>query len=288
MKEIRAIAVALSLTGLSAAAAAAPVVFSDVGNAPADIVDTVNAFRTALGTLNPNVAGSFGSGRREINWDGVPDGFSAPNALPANFFNVNSPRGVLFSTPGSGFQVSADSANPTSTPILFNNLLPPGGGNGGSENFQVFTAERLFTAIGSPITDVSFLVAGSNTPALTRGFGVVFTDVDDGTNSNTGVQFFDVNGALLDSFLAPSNTSNQNLSFLGVDYGANIVSRVRITSGRCALDPNNPGPCEVDVVVMDDFIYGEPVAAAAAVPAPAALALLGTALLGLAGLRRRA
>jgi hypothetical protein len=31
-----------------------------------------------LGTLNANVPGSFASGRRETNWDGVPDNFAAP------------------------------------------------------------------------------------------------------------------------------------------------------------------------------------------------------------------
>ena len=40
--------------------------------------------------------GSFGGLRREINWDGVPTVSAAPNQLPANFFNVNSPRGVVF------------------------------------------------------------------------------------------------------------------------------------------------------------------------------------------------
>ncbi len=108
------------------------------GEAPADIQAAVDAFRIDLGNLNPNVAGSFANGRREINWDGVPDGFAAPNNLPANFFNSNSPRGVVFFTPGSGFQVSADSENPTNTPIEFENLRP-----GASKKFRTFRPQRL-------------------------------------------------------------------------------------------------------------------------------------------------
>ena len=82
----------------------------------------MDAFRTALGTLNPNVAGSFGTGRREINWDGVPDIFAAPNFLPGNFFNVNSQRGVVGSTPGTGLEVRANAG--LSTPTQFGNLDP--------------------------------------------------------------------------------------------------------------------------------------------------------------------
>ncbi len=286
MRTIMKIALALGVALASGPANAAPTIFSDIGNgatAVVDIQDTVDAFRTALGTLNPNVAGSVGSGRREINWDGVPDSLSSPNALPANFFNVNSPRGAVFSTPGTGFRVSADSSNPTATPILFNDIYT--GGGGGSANFQTFSAQRLFTALGSNITDVNFFVPGSNTAALTRGFGVVFTDTDDGANSNTGIEFFDVNGVSLGSFLAPSNGTNQNLSFIGVDFETVVVARVRVTSGRCLL-PNADCGAE-DVVVMDDFIYGEPVAAADAVPAPATALLLGAALAGLGFARRR-
>src|ERR671911_323863 len=81
-------------------AVAAPVVFEASGANAADIQAAVDGFRGFLGALNPNVPGSFPDGRREINWDGVPDAFAAPNNFPANFFNANSPRGVVFFTPG--------------------------------------------------------------------------------------------------------------------------------------------------------------------------------------------
>src|SRR5438445_9742631 len=116
-----------------------PVVFLASGPNPAGIQSTVDIFRTTLGTLNANVPGSFGSGRREINWDGVPDALSAPNNLPANFFNVNSPRGVVFATPGSGFQVSA---NTGIAPIEFGNLNATY-----PSIFRTFSPQRLFTAL---------------------------------------------------------------------------------------------------------------------------------------------
>ena len=39
----------------------------------------------------------LGDNRQEINWDGVPNTFAAPNAFPADFFNINSPRGDVSS-----------------------------------------------------------------------------------------------------------------------------------------------------------------------------------------------
>src|SRR6266550_9529025 len=77
------------------AASADPAVFDASGATPADIQTEVDAFRDFLGPNN-GVGGTFPTGRREINWDGVPDAFSAPNLLPANFFNSNSPRGAVF------------------------------------------------------------------------------------------------------------------------------------------------------------------------------------------------
>ena len=264
--------IALPITLAPITAMAVPITFSASGNNQAAIQTSVDAFRTALGALNPNVAGSFGSGRRQIDWDGVPDARSAPNPLPANFFNSNSPRGAVFSTPGTGFQVSANVAS--GTPVEFGNLdasYPA--------QFQTFSAQRLFTALGSNVLDVNFFVPGTTAAALTRGFGSVFTDVD--FSNVTSLSFFDGNNALLDTFFVPEGPDG-GLSFLGVDYGSAVVARVRVTSGNDVLGSPESGN---DLVVMDDFIYAEPLP----LPEPGTMALLvmGTLGLGLVTSRRR-
>ena len=238
-------------------AQAVPIAFSSAGGNAAAIQATVDSFRANLGNLNPNIAGSFGTGRREINWDGVPNTLAAPNNLPANFFNSNSPRGAVFSTPGTGFQVSA---NDGIAPIEFGNINP-----GYPELFGTFSAQRLFTALGSNIVDVNFFVPGSSIPALTRGFGSVFTDVDLANVSS--IQYFDASNASLGSFFVPRFEGNQTLSFLGVAFDTAVISRVRITSGNQALSASTTTG---DVVAMDDFIYAEP-----SVPEPSTLSIFG-------------
>jgi len=269
MVNRRSLFVAIAALCATAGAGAGPVTFSASGANPAAIQTTVDAFRIALGTLNPNVAGSFGSGRREINWDGVPDASSAPNNLPANFFNVNSPRGVVFSTAGTGFQVSA---NAGVAPIRFDNILA-----GYSSSFQTFSPQRLFTPLGSNVMDVNFFVPGSGIASYTSAFGAVFADVD--LANTTSLQFFNTNNVSLGTFFVP--VSNNGLSFLGIQFNAGEqVGRVRITTGNAALggtdSPTN------DVVVMDDFIYAEP----AAVPEPASWTVMALGM-GLFTLRCR-
>jgi hypothetical protein len=118
---------------------------------------------------------------------------------------------------------------------------------------------------------VNFFIPGSTTAALTRGFGVVFSDVD--LANATSLTFFDASNTSLGTLFAPAIAGNETFSFLGADFGANVVSRVRITSGNQVLAPGNTAS---DLVVMDDFIYGEPGAAPGggngnAVPLPPAL-----------------
>ncbi len=272
---LRIIALAVLLVASATASHANPLVFSASGANTAGIQSTVDTFRAALGTLNPNSTGSFGTGRREINWDGVPDALSAPNNLPANFFNVNSPRGVVLSTPGTGFQVSASAAS--GTPVRFGNIDPTY-----SSQFSTFSAQRLFTALGSNVVDVSFFVPGTTTLAFTSGFGAVFADVD--FPNITNIQFFDLANVLIGTVFAPAG--NGGLSFLGGLFtSGEQISRVRITSGNSALGSVESG---TDLVVMDDFIYAEPRAIAiTAVPEPASLGLFLLGLLLIAGFSRR-
>src|SRR5262245_48291130 len=123
MKKIAMIATIVSMMAVSTAEAASITLFSGTGLNVAEITPVRDNFRAAIGGGTVAGAnGSFGGVRREINWDGVPDVFSAPNLLPADFFNVNSPRGAVFSTPGTGVQVSANAG--LATPIAFGNINP--------------------------------------------------------------------------------------------------------------------------------------------------------------------
>jgi hypothetical protein len=243
------------------------VITTAAGPNAADIQTDVNNFRLsiALGGGNNGVGGFFTNGFRNVNWDAIPDAFADPNALPGNFFNANSPRGLFMTTPGLGFLSSADSSNPTSSPVEFGTIDP-----NYPNVFKPFTAERLFIARGSTITDNHFFVPTSpGTAASIFGFGVVFNDVD--IFGSTSLEFFDLNGVSLGEFFAP--VQNDGFSFLGVAFDQPVGS-VRVTSGNAALGAGVFDGAGIDVVAMDDFMYSEP---QAIVPEPgtAAFVLLG-------------
>jgi hypothetical protein len=239
----------LTLAALAATAALIPaaaqadgVKRTAAGAGPADISTAVNAFRADIGGANNAAGPAAASGRREINWDGVPDANADPNPFPAGTFLG---RGILFDTPGTGFKVSANAVNPTATPVRF-----------GNPEFQVFSAQKLFAPTGSNVYDSHFFAPGTSTPATTNAFGAVFTDVD--VTGSAKIEYFDPTGAPLDTVIVPASP-NGGLSFAGESFDAGErIGRVRVTSGTTAtLTADAAGQ---DAVAQDDFIFGEPLA----------------------------
>lgn len=281
--NVTALAIAVLTVVVSSHSPGAPVVRSFGGDATAASVTPIrDTFRLDIGggtTAGAN--GSFGGLRREINWDGVPATQSAPSNLSFNFFNTTSPRGVTFATAGTGFEVSGattDAGAGQPAAANFGNINVSYG-----TTFSVFTAQRLFTALGSTVTDVNFFIPGTATAATVAGFGAIFTDVD--TLGSTKIEYFNELNASLGVFNVPvGSVANGSLSFLGVSFNAGEkVGRVQITSGNTALGAgtnDNPGG-GVDVVVMDDFIYSEPT------PEPSSVLLCAVGLTSLLSARKR-
>jgi hypothetical protein len=240
-----------------------PMVFQAAGPSAASIQGTVDEYRAALGAPNNgNTAGPLASGRREINWDGG-GGVDATTA-PVTPFNVFlNTRGAQLTTPGTGLSQAPPSGGPQGGVAgLFDNPTY-------ATIFTAFSPLRLFTPVGSNVTEASFSVPGTNgtVPATVSGFGAVFTDVDQPDGSGPGkkqgnrgastlIEYFDIHGNLLFSSFVPSSPGDGSQSFFGILFDAPVIASLRITTGDVA-----PGPDDErgrDIVMMDDFIYGEP------------------------------
>ena len=91
----------------------------------------------------------------------------------------------------------------------------------------------------------------------------MFTDVDqpDGVAASTKrgstfIEYFDRNGRLLFSSFVPASPGDGSLSFFGIKFDDARIASVRIQAGDVAPGPNDDK--KHDIVMMDDFIYGEP------------------------------
>ena len=265
--------VALLVTTLAwAAPAQAFAIFQDSGANVASITDTVNDFRAALGNPNNgNNPGPLFSGRREINWDGGGPPVIDGTAPVTPFTTFQNTRGATFTTPGTGLTQAAVTGGALSLDLINPQY---------AALFAPFSPNRLFAPLGSNITNGVFSIPGTGgtTPAGVIGFGAVFSDVD---LAGTSIAFATTAGGI-GPLAVPTFSGNQTFSFLGIVLGPGegLITGVRIVTGTTALGPSESA--SVDLVVMDDFLYGEP----RAIPAPAALLLLGVALLGLAAFSR--
>lgn len=238
----------------------APVVFQAAGPSGNAIQGVVTEFRNAIGGQNHGNDGSHNDGgRREINWDGGSTANLTTTISPNPFSGFQVTRGALFSTPdGTGFVQAPPSG--LASAAVFNNPSY-------ATIFTAFSASRLFSAIGSNITDVDFFVPGGGPATTTSAFGAVFADVDQPDGSGPGekrgnrkastlVEYFGVNGELLFSSFVPASPGDRSLSFFGVIFPDARIAHVRITSGNVVPGADDLG--KQDAVMMDDFIYSEP------------------------------
>jgi hypothetical protein len=221
-----------------------------VVKASGDLTSALAEFRHLLGDSLNTTPGKT-SGRREINWDGVPANITNTDNFPFDFFNSTDPavangrkRGLVYQNTGTSFRVDSSDFS--------------GIDNSYATQFDAFSPKKVFTYLGNNVTDVVFKVAGTNTDATIQGFGLVLSDVDD-PNSTT-LEFFNGLKSLV-VFKAPTRTAASSFSFLGVFFPGEKVTRVRITAGNGVLtvgvkDVSDGGT--KDLVVMDDFFYSEP------------------------------
>lgn len=214
-------------------------------SATGDIAVHVADFRTLLG--EPNNCGTPGpltTGRREVNWDGAgARPFNNQNGFPVDFFNTTVKAGLVY-----------DGATFRNDSLLFAEINPTY-----ANEFKAFSPKVMFSAIGSNVIDASFHIPGVATAGLVTGFGAVFSDVD--LDQVTSIEPIDVNGRSLGRFFVPRRSDVNSLSFLGFKFDAAIVARVRIVCGNGMLAPGTNDVSDggnADLVVVDNFIYGEP------------------------------
>jgi hypothetical protein len=211
------------------------------------IAAKVTEFGTLLGDpSNGGAAGEQPAGHREITWDGAgANPFNNRNDFPATFFNTNVKSGAVFTTPGAGFRND-------STQFADVNA-------GYATELAAFSPKKIFAPVGSNVMDVLFQVAGQPTPATVTGFGAVFSDVDVG--GGTTLDFFSAEGKLLLRLDVPVRTDAAGLSFAGAKFATAIVARVRITLGTAPLGATTSDISAggiSDIVVVDNFLFGEP------------------------------
>jgi hypothetical protein len=215
----------------------------------AAIIGTVNQFRTLLGD-SLNTAPGKTTGRREVNWDGVPANLTNNDNFPLDFFNNTDPagpngrkRGLVYLPVGP---IRIDSSSFAEIDASY------------ETQFSAFSRKRAVISANSNITEIVFKVPGSATDASVRGFGIIFSDVD--SDKSTFVEYYD-GAKLLGKFYAPARNDKGGFSFLGVKFPNEKVTMARITAGSGALaagykDISDGG--DRDLVVYDDFFYDEP------------------------------
>jgi hypothetical protein len=223
-----------------------------VVDAAGDINAALDEFRALIGGVLNTTPDRFETGRREVNWNGVPAELTNLDNFPGNFFGSFNPddpdgrkRGLFTSTDGTGQRISNND---------FSDIDPSY-----DAEFNAFSPPRTFAPVGSTLIETRFNVPGTGIPAVVSAFGVVFSDVD--KRNRARVEFYDSRGKLLTKVFAPPRVDDFGQSFVGVVFESAVVALVRIFSGDAPLGPgvlDRSAGGKHDLIIMDDFLYSEP------------------------------
>lgn len=249
----------------------ASLAIKSVGANAEEISNAFEEFRQLLGGAAPNGNGAAAtpSGHRQINWDAG----AVPFDMPGNFFAETVDRGCTIASSANEFRVSNPLDGEAGAPDdNFDSI-----DSDAAANFNTFSAERLFSPVETNNIAVKFEIPGSDDVGYVTGFGAVFVDVNE--EEVTKMTAYAADGCIIgESFVPPSAGG---LSFLGifsrVEFGSPPIASIEITLGDQDLDESNAG-CNIfctllsifgidtsisgDQVVLDDFLYGEPVSLA--------------------------
>jgi len=241
-----AIAVILILTSCEKGESNEPIIIKGSG----EINDEIDAFRNLLGDPLNNTTGVTG-GRREIDWDGVPDDLMG-QALPNDFFNPVGPGAVVSRQRGLAY-VSGGEFRVSNTG--FSDL-----NDSGADQLIPFSGDKVFANISSIDWEIEFEEPGQHIGASVRGFGAVFTDVD--KESSVFLEFFNGTKKLAKIFVPKKNDSSPH-SFLGIYFSnGDVITRIRVHHGGRLIenekDITDGG--SADLIALDNFFYDEPIA----------------------------
>lgn len=217
--------------------------------ATGDINAKLNEFRQVLGSTINTTPGVTG-GHREVNWDGVPDSLIG-KPLPSDFFNpvgtetnlAGRQRGLVYAGVNGQFIVSKNN---------FKDIDPA------FVDGHSFSGTQTFSNVNSNLWQIEPEVAGKAESATVRGFGIVFSDVD--VENSTSMEFFNESRSL-GKFFVPKHDNNTSFSFLGVFFKNEKVTSIKVGHDG----PLNSGEKDItqggtkDLVILDDFLYDEPV-----------------------------
>jgi len=256
-KLTRATAVAALLGAALALACDSGSDISAPGGAPAlrtvtklsgDVAAHIPEFAAAIGAVDNKSAPGLhdATGRRGVNWDGVPAQFNNNDAFPAAFFNLTATRGLEYLTaPGTGLRVS-DNNFADINPTYATELIP-------------FSSPRMFAPIGTNRAEFRFRIPGTETAAVVQSFGAVVVDVDKAGSSS--LEAFDKDDRLIAIVPIPVRKAPDPFSLVGVQFDRPRIARVVLTLGDTPLGAGVNDVSEggsKDVVVLDDFFYSEP------------------------------